>query len=102
MDDPMERVGELVDLISASKKHHFRMQWEGYRLPEGATIDGKEIYTQHGVVRGPNGMLGTYDWEINSGGKRGKYVMIIHTDYTDVAPPPGGTVEEVTRQRGGR
>jgi hypothetical protein len=102
MDDPMKQAQFLTKLLGSAKQNHFRMEWEGSKIPRGASINGVEIgWTQHGIVTGKNSeQLGYYEREVEFGGDSGsKHVMVISTNHSAITPPPGGTVEPVIREK---
>jgi len=103
MDDYMQQAKFLTALLGDAQENAFRMEWEGSKIPRGATINGVEVgWTQHGRITGKAGEeLGFYDRELECGGTNGKaQVMIVKTEYKDVTPPPGGKVEPVVKASG--
>jgi len=103
MTDRMAQADYLRSLLGATKTNQFKMTWEGTKIPRGATINGIEIgWTQHGNVTGVGGeQLGQYERATEFGGATGEqHVMIISTNYANITPPAGGTVEPVIREKG--
>lgn len=73
-------VNGLLDSLKQSSEEAVVLNWEGTKIPRGASFDGKEIgWTQNGVVTSVDGkMIGTYDRLMEWGGENGKqHCMVI-------------------------
>lgn len=74
-------VNGLLDSLKQTSEEAVVLNWEGTKIPRGASIDGKEIgWTQNGVVTSVDGkMLGTYDRLMEWGGENGKqHCMVVY------------------------
>ncbi len=100
--DPSEFVKKTVGTLVDKQKYHFRLEWEGSKVPRGTKIGNVEIgSTRDGIVSDKMGnKLGYYEREVEFGGDTGKkHVIKIGTSHADITPLEGGKVELISNDR---
>lgn len=94
-----ERV--LRDRMRGVPSYRFRMEWNGGKIPDGATSGGYQVgWTQGGLITGTGGeRLGTYQRVVDCGGPTfDKQSILIFTEFDTASPLPGGQMQTIDSQ----